>query len=316
MTRATRPDLGTFLIFAAAMLWATDAPFRTALLQHLSPSAVVLGEHAVNALIFIPVLLLGAGKLRRLTAREWLALAAIGIGGSAVATFLFTKSFEYVNPSVAILLQKLQPLIAIALASAMLGERTSRYYWAWAPLALVGAYVLSFPDLVPRVYEGEVFNPNLIGASLALGAAALWAISTVLGKYALRRVDFHTVTALRFVIAFFFLLLWTGINGGLADATKMSAGDAGYIVLIALVSGGGSLWLYYRGLTTTKASVATIAELGFPLAAVLINAVFLDAQLTPLQLAGMCALLLAVVMLRRENDREPRPSVGMVAADA
>jgi drug/metabolite transporter (DMT)-like permease len=306
MTR--RPNLGPLLIFLAAMLWATDAPFRTALLEHLSPSAVVLGEHAVNALLFAPVLALGARKLRRLAAKEWAALIVIAVGGSAVATFAFTKSFEYVNPSVAILLQKLQPLIAVALASSLLRERMGRGFWLWALLALVGAYVLSFPNLVPRVYEGEQFNPNIIGSGLALLAAALWAVSTVLGKYALRRVDFTTVTSLRFVVAFAFLVIWNAAAGGLRDLAAVTPRDAGYLILVALVSGGISLWMYYKGLTTTKASVATIAELGFPLAAVLINAVFLDAQLSPAQIGGMSLLLLAVLMLRRENERAAEPA--------
>lgn len=293
-----------FLIFAAAMLWATDAPFRSSLLTHVPPWQIVLGEHAVNVLIFLPVLALSWRSLRALSAREWAAIVFIAVGGSAAATLLFTAAFLHVNPSVAILLQKLQPLLAIGLASVLLGECLTKRFWLWAVLALAGAYVISFPDLVPRLYEGEQFNPNVIGVAFALGAAALWGSSTVLGKYALRHVDFRTVTALRFVVAFAALAAWTIARGDYAEAAAMTPRDIGYVALIGVVSGGLSLWIYYKGLTTTNASAASIAELGFPLAAVLINAVFLDALLRPVQIAGMAALLLAVLMLRRESDRE------------
>jgi drug/metabolite transporter (DMT)-like permease len=41
------------------------------------------------------------------------ALLVIGIGASAVATMLFTQAFAYGNPTTPLLLQKLQPIIAI-----------------------------------------------------------------------------------------------------------------------------------------------------------------------------------------------------------
>ena len=47
--------LGPLLVFVAAMLWATDAPFRSELTQGLSSSFIVLAEHGVNLLFAIPV---------------------------------------------------------------------------------------------------------------------------------------------------------------------------------------------------------------------------------------------------------------------
>lgn len=313
-------DPGPFLVFLAAMLWATDAPFRVALLQDLPPQTIVLGEHLVNALLLLPVIVLRRRAIAALPARAWGALAFIGIGGSALATVAFTASFTFVNPSIAILLQKLQPFIAIALAHGMLGERLGKRFWLWAVLAVAAAYVLNFPGLVPQTYPGETFNPHVVGALLALGAALLWGACTVLGKYALRGADFVTVTALRFWIATAFLLCWNAVEpallppaaegatgvleflrqsfgGGFAQLLQVPAGDWGRIVVIALVSGAASLLLYYRGLRTAPASVATVAELGFPLAAVLVNAVTLQAFLGPVQIVAMIALLLCVLAL-------------------
>ena len=59
--------------------------------------------------------------------------------------------------------------------------------------------------------------------------------------------------------------------------------------------------IYYGGLQYTKASVATLAELGFPMAAVVVNWYFLKQGLLPMQLVGMAVLLFAVFMLAREN---------------
>ena len=292
---------GPLLVFIAAMLWATDAPFRLYLAKGLSPSLIVLAEHAVNILFILPFLYAGWAEIKRLGWKDWLSVIFIGVGASAVATILFTKSFAYVNPSVAILLQKLQPLIAIGAAMLVLQERPGRRFWLWGIAALLGAYVISFPDFVPRLFEGEAWNPNAVGVMFALGAAGLWALGTVFGRFTLARVKFETLTALRFAAAFLFLIVLNARSEVWTAVGNLSAKDILFIVIIALTSGFTSLMIYYKGLSMTKASIATIAELGFPFLAVIVNAIFIGVFLEGMQFVGMAILLLAVWQLTKVN---------------
>lgn len=308
---------GPILVFVAAMLWATDAPFRSELTQELSSAFIVLAEHAINLLFAIPILFFNWRELKTFTAKQWLAIVVIAVGGSALASIAFTQAFHYVNPSVAILLQKVQPLIAITLAGLFLGERLHKNFWAWAILALGGAYLISFPQLVPELYEGEVFNPNTIGVLLALSAATLWGASTVLGKYVLAAAAFQTLTALRFIIAFIFLAVLAVSQDAIPPLSLVTGTDWLFITIIALVSGVFSLSIYYYGLQYTKASIATIAELGFPLAAVFVNAYFIASApavgtyfgLYIGQWLGTALLLGALFMLSRVNAIENASAV-------
>lgn len=301
---------GPALVFIAAALWATDAPFRVHLTQALSSNFIVLAEHAIDLLIALPILIYCRRELMNLTRREWVAVLFIAIGGSALASVAFTQSFHYVNPSVSILLQKIQPLIAISLAWFFLGERLSKNFWVWTITALFGAYLVSFPNFVPQLYEGEVFNPNTIGALLALTAAVLWGASTVFGKFVLRKVSFQMMTSLRFVGAFIFLWVLTTAQNSFPAAGTLTSTDWLFIAIIAVTSGVVSLFIYYYGLQYTKASIATIAELGFPLAAVFVNAYFIpNAQgtgpyfgLFAGQWLGTILLLFSMLMLSRVNQ--------------
>ncbi len=296
---------GPFLVLFAAMLWATDAPFRVHLTQTLSSNFIVLGEHAIDLLFVLPILAMGWHELKRLTWKEWGAVAFISIGGSALASVAFTQAFHYVNPSVAILLQKLQPLIAIALAAILLKEPLKPLFWLWAGLALFGAYLISFPNFVPQLYPGEVFNPNVIGAALALTAAFFWGASTVFGRFVLRKVDFKMMTALRFSSAFVFLLILNAVQQTFPAPGEFTVTDVIYIGIIAIVSGVVSIFIYYRGLQFTQASVATLAELGFPMAAIFVNWIFIpNSALTPMQLVGVGILLGAIGGLSWYNRKE------------
>ncbi len=303
---------GPVLVFLAAILWATDAPFRAHLTEGLSSNFIVFAEHFVDVLIALPILWWMRSDLKKLSRKEWGAILLIAIGGSALASIAFTQAFHYVNPSVAILLQKIQPLIAIVLAGVFLGERMHRNFWIWAAVALCGTYLISFPTLVPQLYAGEAFNPNTIGVLLALTAALLWGACTVVGKFVLRTAAFQTLTALRFVIAFIFLGILNLVQGTFPVWSTVTPTDYFFIVIIALASGVFSLFLYYYGLQYTKASIATIAELGFPFAAVVVNAYFIVGAMQPGtvlglhlgQWVGSMMLLGALYMLARVNRED------------
>ena len=292
---------GPWLVFIAAMLWATDAPFRVHLTKELSSSFIVLAEHFIDVIIILPILWWKRDEIKQLGKKEWLAVSIIAIGSSALASVMFTKAFSYVNPSVAIVLQKLQPLIAIGLAASLLKEELNARFWVWAFFAIAGAYVISFPNLAPNLFDGETFNPNFMGVTLALTAAILWGAGTVIGKFVLSRASFQTMTALRFLLAFVFLLGMNGYERAFPAFEAVSARSWLYIVVVAVTSGVVSLFIYYQGLAYTKASIATVAELGFPLAAVLVNYFALDIKLQIPQLLGMGLLLLAIFNLTEVN---------------
>lgn len=305
---------GAWLVFLAAMLWGSDGPFRLHLTKELSSNFIVLVEHFIDVLIILPIFWVKRHELSKLKGKEWIAVLVIGIGSSALASIAFTKAFNYVNPSVAVLLQKLQPLIAIGLATTLLKEELKSRFWLWAILAIGGAYLISFPNLRPQLFTGEVMNPNVVGVSLALVAAVLWGAGTVLGKIVLNKVSFQTMTSLRFIIALVFLFGLNVIEKTIPQLSSVTKTDWVYFVIISITSGVVSLFLYYRGLQFTKASVATLAELGFPLAAVLVNFLFIGDRLVSGQLIGMTILLLSVLQLSKESKSEvsPKPVLNQI----
>src|ERR671912_593442 len=140
--------VGVLLVALGAALWGTDAILRVPLLEVMSPPAIVLGEHLVLLLYSVPAVVLGWEVFRTLGASQWVALLIIAWGGSALATLLFTTAFVLGNPTVVILLQKTQPLFAIALAHVLLRERLRRIYWPCFAVAVLGAYLMSFGSLV------------------------------------------------------------------------------------------------------------------------------------------------------------------------
>jgi drug/metabolite transporter (DMT)-like permease len=264
----------------------------------------VLLEHLVLLLYSVPAVVLGWRFFRGLGAAQWVALLVIGWGGSALATLLFTTAFAVGNPTVVILLQKSQPLFAIALAAILLRERLGWAYWPCFAVAMVGAYMISFGNLGPFTALGSA---ELLPAVLALGAALLWGSSTVLGRLVLKDVPFYALTGARLFLA---VPLLAGIVVAQSSVGGLAAGFAsepGRVILLALIPGLLALLLYYRGLTGTRASYATLAELAFPATAVVLNWTFLGIGVSANQLLGFVLLWGAVFMLGYLNARAPAP---------
>jgi drug/metabolite transporter (DMT)-like permease len=292
------------LVAIGAAMWGTDAVLRVPLLKVASPSQIVLMEHLVLLLYSVPAVLVGWRFFRGLGAVQWGALLVIGWGGSAIATLLFTTAFTVGNPTVVILLQKTQPLFAIALAGILLRERLGWTYWPCFAVAMVGAYMISFGNLSPFAALGSA---ELLAAALALGAAFLWGSSTVLGRLVLKDMPFYALTGARLLLAAPLLAAIVAIQGSVGGLGVAFAAEPGRVVLLALIPGLLALLLYYRGLSGTRASYATLAELAFPATAVVLNWTFLGVGLSANQVIGFVLLWGAVFMLGYLNAKSPSP---------
>lgn len=288
---------GAAIVAVASALWATDALFRRGLALELPAATVVFAEHVLLVAVTAPLLWRSRMALRSLDRGDWAAAAVIGAGASALATTLFTAAFRFGDPTTVLLLQKVQPLIAISAAVALLGERPRPRFWMYFAAAVAGAWLIAFADPL------GVSASSAVAAVLALGAAALWALGTVLGRRLAVRIDAPALTGLRFAIG---LPVSAALAYGLAGTTGFVIPFAALPALagLALVPGLLALALYYRGLQRTPASVATLAELAFPLSAIVINRLAFGVTLTATQWCGVAVLSATLVVM----GLQPNPS--------
>jgi drug/metabolite transporter (DMT)-like permease len=264
-------------VAVAAVMWASDAYFRNQLVKHLTANEIVVAEDAIVALFLVPVLIRNWGEVRRLGPRAWVAVGLIAAGAQALATILFTKSFSYGIYSETFVLQQTQPLIAITLAWIVLGERRRPWFWPAVGVAILAVYlVLQAPNITlehPFAPLTDLPEGRTEAGLYALGAAVLWASGTVLGRYALATISFWSMTALRFAVALPVLVAIVLVSEGAAGFTHYTFNDfVPNLLGIALIPGLLALLLYYRALAKTPASLATIAEMAYPVAATLIAA--------------------------------------------
>jgi drug/metabolite transporter (DMT)-like permease len=225
------------------------------------------------------------------------ALIFVGAGASAVATILFTEAFTYGNPTTPLLIQKIQPVVAVLGAYLLLGERLlPRYGWYFV-FALTGAYLIAFQD------PTSVSVDQLAPALLALGAAALCGMGTVLGRHLTAKIPTNQLTSLRFAIGLPTALVILLLRNQAATALDVSPSEFWALLLLSLIPGLAALMVYYKGLSRTPASTATLAELAFPLTAILIGWAVFDTVPSTTQWIGIGLLSATIVVMTRAASR-------------
>jgi len=302
---------GVVLIAIAAAMWGTDPIIRKTMSGTTSATTIVFGEHVILVALTLPFLLPALRAVFRAGGRYVAAAVVVGAGASALATILFTDALighsDFITP---VVIQKVQPLVAVAAAAALLGERLRPGFWWFFLPALAGFWLVNQPN---------PFDPSVQGAVViaeATAAAVLWALGTVLGRYLSRELEFQHVLSLRF----FFGLIACAIALPVMGAPAYSnAHDSVLILYLALVTGLAALTLYYYGLQRTPAVLSSLAELTYPAVAVVAGIYAYDAHLHWTQWLGIGLILGAVTLLpvrRRRVVAEPPRELVPAAASA
>jgi DME family drug/metabolite transporter len=289
MLRRRTLALGPLFVAVAAALWGADALLRRPLAQSTTAATIVFGEHIVLVAATLPFLLGALVAVWKAGPRYVAAAIVVGAGASALATILFTEAFvRGSDPVTPVVLQKVQPLVAVIGARLILGEHPRKNFFWFLLGGLAGAWLIAFPD--PNHISAHGLTPVL----LALGAAVLWAMGTVLGRLLTTRISFQHVTALRFAFGLPASALAVLVLGAPAFP---SGHDFLWIAALALVTGLVALSLYYYGLQRTPAVTASLAELAFPVSATLVGYLAFDATLTGTQWLGLLVTTLVVLLL-------------------
>ena len=322
--------VGPAIVAGANALRAFDAPVRYPLVLKnfelmgppptfipdpvLVPSRsifIVLVEHLIGTILVLLLLFPRKAhitlkkQLQSFDKRDWISFFLVSMG-SGMGLYFFMIAFSHGNPTVAILLQKSQPLITLLFAMAILQERPTKWFYLSLVIAAFGIFLMIIESF------GQQATNELIAAFFSLVAALFWGSNTVWGRILTDKVDYWNLTALRYIggsailiIANLLVGAYSPANFGVLSETIYTFGwdfnipVNGFlaIALVTIFTGGIiPLALYYFGLRWSRASVGGIAELAFPILAIFVNDFFLGFGLTLIQIIG-AIILFGVVSL-------------------
>jgi drug/metabolite transporter (DMT)-like permease len=305
----SRARYGPWLVGIGAALWGTESAWRIPLNELFDARVIVFWEHAIMLIMFLPILIPRLHELPKVSGRTWAYLLFSGFAGSAVGTIFFTMALKSGNATVVNVILNIQPVISTLAAFLLFGDRLTRPFFVYAAIAIVAGIFLSVehPELIGMSFKDAGLN---IGTGYALICALFWGLSTVAGRGTMLGMSLRLAGSMRIVVGLIcmtcILAVYGELNGAdlFPPAAQAHLGTAiGAFILLASISGGIPLLIYFEGLRLTKASTAGYFEMMQTLAAVCITWGFFHAALRWHQVLAGLILMAAVAMVQKVQSR-------------
>lgn len=257
----------------------------------VSPTTLLFLRMTLSLPFFAAVAFFLIGKEPRITARDWAAIAGLGLIGYYAASFLDFIGLQYVGAGVGRLILFLYPTLVLLLSFLFLGRRPARRELA----ALVMSYAGIALVVSNQVAAGEQGRLFALGALLVFASALCYAVYLVAGSEMVKRVGSMRFTAYSMVVSTVPAVLQFFVLEPLS-ALALPAAVWGYAVVLATVSTVLPLFLQAEALKRIGAThFALIGAVG-PVSVAVTSALGLDEPFTWLQAAGGALVIFGVLL--------------------
>lgn len=139
--------IGEVALFGGVLSWAAYTLIGKRLLVDMSPlAATTYAALAGTVMLALVCAINGDLVLPQVTAKGWIALAYMGIFGTAIAFVWFYDGVKAIGPARSMVFVNLVPIFAIAFAMLLLGEKLELSMVMGAALVIVGVFIINWPS--------------------------------------------------------------------------------------------------------------------------------------------------------------------------
>jgi drug/metabolite transporter (DMT)-like permease len=295
--RATTPrqdHLGLLAAIAAVVVWGVSA-IAIKQVDDLSGLGLACYRIWLGALLVTAVFLATGGRL------SWQLLRRSLPGGLAFTLdlVLFFVAVQETSIANATIIGALQPVLVLAVAAPLFGERARVVEVAWGGVAVAGTVLV--------VVGGDAGGANsLRGDLLAVGALVAWTayfVCTKLARQSLTAFEYLTGMAIVSAIA---VVPLPFVFDGTVGTTDVS----GWLTILYLTVVNGLLGHFLMAYAHGHVTLLTISllTLGIPVISAAGAALLIDEPLSAVQVVGMVVVLGALGMVSLATERH-RPDL-------
>jgi len=284
---------GILLIAISAASFGTLAIFgRYAYADGMDTFTVLFLRFSIAAVLMASLLITRREHLPR--GRVLAQLIGMGALGYVGQSFMYLTAINYASAGLVALLLYLYPFFVMMLSAIVFREKITRLKTIALVLALIGTALTVDPA-----------GGQLIGALMAITAAAIYSVYIIVGTNVMKHVSAVQSSTVIFASAGMVYGILTVINGA-----HFPSGNSGWftmsgIVLIATVIPVVTFLAGLERIGPTNAAMLSTLE---PVVTVLLAAWLFQERLNTVSLLGGGLILLAVVVLTRNELRQIGPA--------
>ena len=284
---------GILLIAISAASFGTLAIFgRFAYAAGMDTFTVLFLRFSIAASIMTLILILRKEHFPR--GRILVQLIGMGALGYVGQSFMYLTAINYASAGLVALLLYLYPFFVMVLSAIVFREKVTRVKIIALVLALVGTALTVDPA-----------GGQLIGALMAITAAAIYSVYIIVGTNVMKHVSAVQSSTVIFASAGVVYGILTAFNGAYFPTANSGWYTMIGIVLVATVIPVVTFLAGLEMIGPTNAAMLSTLE---PVVTVLLAAWLFQERLNTVSLLGGGLILVAVILLTRNEFKEIKPA--------
>ncbi|MGL5081850.1 MAG: DMT family transporter [Microcoleaceae cyanobacterium] len=248
--------------------------------------------------------------LRQLSNRDWLSLTVVALLSGALAPALVFSALERTTVNNVVLVGRIEPPLALALAIFFLNARVNGWVIVGAMLSLIG---VGLTLLISKPQESMIQMVGFqigLGEAGAIGGAVAGAIAAVISKVSLQNVPLGIFSVYRTLMGtVIFCIVVLKLFGWSHFTDVFSPFVWQWMLLYSLVIVFGGQLAWFIGLKRSEASEVSLANSFTPIAGILAAYFILGEVPTSAQYWGGAVILVGIILNQIGVSRLPQKPI-------
>ena len=221
----------------------------------------------------------------------------LGLFGVSLALTFTYLALERLDLGVTTATRRVEPIFTVIVAAFVIGEFLTVKKYIFLVIGVASCLLLLAPagsiELLPYL--------DWVGVSYVMTASACMSVSAVIGRSLAQKEHIKPIELAfaRLAVGALLLFVYLLVTAHNQPLELTSYSDVAVIFLRALIITVPGFLLYYHGLQTVKAGIASVLEFFSPMTSVMIGIVFLGEQLNIFQWIAFLVLMISVLMVAR-----------------
>lgn len=280
---------------ASQILWGTGG-VTIKLIDAVIPSSLLVSlRHGIGAITL--ALLILRGKTTILKNLPIFHLILLGIFAAGLPDLLLVEAVRRSGAIISTMLARVEIPLGVLFAHFLLKEKVGKNAYLAGILSIVGVWLIAYKPEQSVTLNNQFY----VGILCALGAATLWALSSVYAKYILnKQTDPLALSFVRLSIGSIFALGITVlfIHDPFISLQQLHLKDWGLIIYLGVFLSGLAYLFFYRSLNILDAHVA-IVLIGLSIVVLLFCGLLIGETINPLQWLGIALIVISIFMIKR-----------------
>jgi drug/metabolite transporter (DMT)-like permease len=278
------------LLVCLGMIWGSSYLFIKVAVAEV-PALTLVAGRLVLATIILWILLRSLGHSIPRGRKLWVAYAVMGILSGALPYTLISWGEQYIDSSLAALLQATMPIFTIMLALFLADDRLTWTVVLGVVLGFAGVAVLMLPDIREGLHASLMGQLAIVAASVSYAAAAVFARNRLRGQPPLTSTMGQMTMGAAFAVP---LSLLIDRPHSLSPSLPAIASWLALTILGTVIA----YVIYYSLIKRTSATFVSTVTYVIPVVGLILGALVLDESVT-LNLGFSAALIIVGVLLVR-----------------